>query len=477
MTTVRSKKTVQHIMKNHILFFVLLGLCFVWSCRPKEIDPSLVTNEDGTLLKSLTVKGAIEVKIDNDLGIIQVTLPESYASKSISLDFTLNKSAFLNYFDSQGQQKLISNVNNPEKISLDFSFEGSRPLNIQITEKYSSGKQYFVYVNHTNGKLEAQLESVDSVSYGLNIDFHLKIISSSGTVPNKSLRKTPYVLLKRIGNVNSDTATIFKNNNDFSGGFKLEKYVPFENESFKIELVVNDQTIVLSENLKFIRKKPVIEDNYGGLGATIGINFDLKGGIFINSNKYTVKLHNDYLSGDIELNALVKNATTLNVEVNSSVRLGGYLLDVYENNGLIYRGVTNVGNRGLSSAIRNFIKYDNSPLTTTPPARSSTKKEQFIAGDSLLILPVDVVFFANSRPITSEELESKLAPKLQLKMASKEIILNPIKKVYSWAIAGASVLYFQYTIPKSTESGFYEAQLVYPDGRESLRYWNKIEIK
>ena len=78
-------------MKNNILSFVFLGLCFAWSCRPKEIDPSLVTNEDGTLLKSLTVKGATEVKIDYDLGIIQVTLPESYSSKSISLDFTINK--------------------------------------------------------------------------------------------------------------------------------------------------------------------------------------------------------------------------------------------------------------------------------------------------------------------------------------------------------------------------------------------------
>jgi hypothetical protein len=464
-------------MKNNILSFVLLGLCFIWACRPKAIDPSLVTNEDGTLLKSLTVKGATEVKIDYDLGIIQVTLPESYSSKSVSLDFTLNKSAFLNYFDSQGQQKLVSNVNNPEKISFDFSFEGSRPLNIQITEKYSLGKEYFVYVNHTNGKLEAQLEKVDSVSYSLATDFYLDIFSSLGTVPNKHNGKLPYVLLRRVGSINADTIATYKGIDKFFGGFKLDKYIPFENELFKIELVVNDKNIVLFDNFKFLRKKAVIEDNYGGLGATIGKIVDLKGGVFVASNKYVVKLSNDYTNGNIELKTQVKDANTVSVETNTIVKSGGYLIDFYENEMIICHGVINVGNGGLTSAIRNFIKYDNSPLAITPPARSSTKKEQFTAGDSLLILPVDAVFFANSRPITSEELESKLAPKLQLKMASKEIILNPIKKVYGWAIAGASVLYFQYTIPKSTESGFYEAQLIYPDGRESLKYWNKIEIK
>jgi hypothetical protein len=468
-------------MKKHILSFVLFGFCIVLSCRSKEIAAVIIPQDlilkSDDYLKSVSVTGATDVKIDYDLGIIQVTLPESYSSKSISLDFILDKTASISYFDTQGKQKLISNTNNPEKISLDFSFEGSKPLNIQVTEKYPMGKNYIVYVNHTNGQLQAQLERVDSVSYSLVTDFYLDIFSSLGTVPNKHNGKLPYLLLKRIGSINADTAITYKSNDNFFGGFKLDKYAPFENELFKIELVVNDKNIVLFENFKFLRKKAVIEDNYGGLGATIGKIIDLKGGVFVVSNKYIIKLSNDYTNGNIELKTQVKDATTLSVETNQIVKSGGYLIDIYENEIIIYHGVINTGNGGLTSAIRNFIKYDNSPLAITPPARSSTKKEQFTAGDSLLILSSDAVFFGNSRPITPEELESKIAPKLHLKMSSKEIILNPIKKVYGWAIAGASVLYFQYTIPKSTESGFYEAQLVYPDGRESLKYWNKIEIR
>ena len=462
-------------MKKYILSFAVLGFCLFLSCRSKDVIPITADFTDTLLLKTLSVKGVSDVKIDHVKGIIQVTLPESYSSEFIDLDFTLQKGGFLNLYDGQ---KAIPNVNTPENLTYRFTYEGFHPLNINVQKLFGfNSKDYVIYVNRINGKLQASLGRVDSVQYNFVTDFYLDIISSIGTIPNKPDAKTFYVLLRKVGSLNADTISVYGSNNKFSGGFNLSKYTPFENDLFKIELVYNGEVIVVKENFKFIRRKSAIEVSYAGLLASINKNFELKGGIFVASSKYAIKLSNDYMNGSIELKAHVKDGNTLIIENNSVVKLGGYLVDVYENDVVLYHGVINVGDGGLTSAIRNFIKYNNFPLGIMPPAAASTKKEQLMAGDSLLILPVDAVFFGNSRPISAEELDTKIAPKLKLTMLSKEIFLNPTKKVYGWAIAGASVLYFQYTLPKSTESGFYEAQLVYPDGRESLKYWNKIEIK
>jgi hypothetical protein len=76
-----------------------------------------------------------------------------------------------------------------------------------------------------------------------------------------------------------------------------------------------------------------------------------------------------------------------------------------------------------------------------------------------------------------QKLDNIEATLLKLTTGSQEIILSPKKIIVWWSVAICSVVYFQFTIPKPKESGLYEAQLVYPDGRESLRYWNKIEIR
>ena len=464
-------------MKKYILPFAILAFGFVLSCRSKEVVPSIPDPADTLLLKTLSVKEASDVKIDHVKGIIQVTLPESYTSEFIDLDFTLQKSSFLSYASYGKGQKNISNANNPENLTYRFTYEGTRPLSINVQKGSGlSSKDYIIYVNHINGKIKADFDRIDSVSYSLVTNFYLNIKSNTGTTPNKPNTKSPYILLRKIGGLNPDTSLLYYNNINFYGGFNLAKHIPFENALFNIELVMNGEAKVLKENFKFIRKKAVVEANYSSLLATIGRNFDLKGGIFIGSKKYTVKLSNDYVSGNIELKAQVKDANTLSVETNPTVKLGGYLVDVYENEIMLFHGVIYIGNGGLISAIRNFIKIDTSPFSTTPPPLMSTDKESFIKGDSLLILPFDMYTLYN-RLYTQEELAQKIAPTLQLTKSSNVYILNPTKKNYSWAVAGISVVYFQYTIPKSTESGFYEAQLVYPDGRESLKYWNKIEIR
>ena len=463
-------------MKKYILSFAILAFCFVWSCRSKEVVPSIPDTVDTLLLKTLAVKGASDVKIDHDKGIIQVTLPESYSSEFIDLDFTVQKSSLLSYNSYGEGQKTIANVNNPENLTHRFTYEGVRPLNINVQKELGlKSKDYIVYVNHINGKSQVRLGRIDSISYSFAADFYLDVQSSAGTIPNKADTKLPYALLRKTGNLNPDTSNLYYTNRGFIGGFNLAKYVPFENQTFKIESVINGQTIVVSENFRFLTKKVIVESNHGKLLATFNKNFDLKGGIFVASKKYIVKLSNDYINGNIELRTQVKDVTTLNVEANPSIKSGGYLIDVYENDNLIYRGVINIVNDGLISAIRNFIKYDNSPFDITPPPTSSTKKEQFVAGDSLLILPVNyqIICCANSYV---EILRNVEAPKLRLMVNSKQTDLTPIAKSFGWG-GIMSIIYFQYTIPKSTESGFYEAQLIYPDGRESLKYWNKIEIK
>ena len=464
-------------MKKYILSFAILAFHLVLSCRSKDVMPTTPDPVDTLLLKTLSVKGALDVKIDHIKGIIQVILPESYTSEFIDLDFTVQKNSSLSYASYGEGQKNISNGNNPENLTYRFIYEGVRPLNINVQKELGlNSKDYIIYVNHINGKLRAELGKVDSISYSFVTDFYLDIQSSTGTIPNKADAKLPYVLLRKQGSLSPDTSNIYYTNRGFIGGFNLAKYVPFDNQLFKIESVINGETTIVSENFKFFRKKIIIDSNYGKLLATVNKNFDLKGGIFIASKKYIVKLSNDYINGNIELKTQVKDATILSVEANPAIKSGGYLIDIYENDDLIYHGVISIVNDGQISAIRNFIRYDNSPFGIIPPPTSSTKKEQFVAGDSLLILPVNyqMICCANSYVEILRNIE---APKLRLTGNSGEINVTPTTKSFGWPIAGVSVVYFQYTIPKSAASGFYEAQLVYPDGRESLKYWNKIEIK
>ena len=164
----------------------------------------------------------------------------------------------------------------------------------------------------------------------------------------------------------------------------------------------------------------------------------------------------------------------LTTDPPSQIPTGGYLVDIYENDKLINQTITNIGINKSAVAIRSIIKkWENNFEGLTP---YTLKKEQLMAGDSLLILPVNyqMICCANSYVEILRNIE---APKLRLTTNSRVIDVTPITKSFGWAVAGGSVVYFQYTIPKSTASGFYEAQLVYPDGRESLKYWNKIEIK
>ena len=60
---------------------------------------------------------------------------------------------------------------------------------------------------------------------------------------------------------------------------------------------------------------------------------------------------------------------------------------------------------------------------------------------------------------------------------NKAVELQPTPLRISFPVALTSYHGFYYIVPKELESGLYEVQLIYPNGEESLKYWNKIGIK
>ena len=176
------------------------------------------------------------------------------------------------------------------------------------------------------------------------------------------------------------------------------------------------------------------------------------------------------------MNAKVKNANTLFVESSQSILPNGYIIEVFENSKSISKTLFNVSNSDKLSTILAFRRGEENYLNVTG-TNPSIQKIQLNKEETFSILPVDAFISCYGIKISQEQLDKIETPFLQLSKGSNEIKVLPKKIIVWWSVATCNVVYFQYTIPKSTESGFYEAQLVYPDGRESLKYWNKIEIK
>jgi len=69
-------------------------------------------------------------------------------------------------------------------------------------------------------------------------------------------------------------------------------------------------------------------------------------------------------------------------------------------------------------------------------------------------------------------------PDLQLKGSEQTVTIKAdLKGDTSYGDATLILYYGRYDIPASLQPGLYEARLVYADKSESLRYWNKIQVK
>ena len=425
-------------MKKYILSFAILAFGFVLSCRSKEVVPTTITNPvnvDTLLLKTLSVKGASDVKIDHVKGIIQVTLPESYTSESIELAFTLGKGIILDYFGYNATKKSSSMPNITENVALDFNFQGVEPLVISLVLPDIKGTSYRVYVNQTNRKNQGEIIGIDSVNYILMSQCRLKLISFSGTIPSTPNEKPLVLLLKKTEAISYDTIhlTRYDSNKTFFGGIYLEKYYPFDNQTFTLELLSNEEKKVLIDPLKFTLTKTKAKFFTSGIGSAINfiseINKELylTVGLFNKSNRYTLKFHNDYSNKIYQMEAKFKDRNNLITDPPSQIPAGGYLVDIFENEKLMNQDVVNFGVNKSAAAIRSVIKkWDNNFQGL---AQYSMKKEQFMAGDSLLILPVNyqMICCANSY---IEILRNIEAPKLRLTANSKEISITPIAKSF-----------------------------------------------
>ncbi len=433
---------------------------------PVLVTDNLYTN---TYLKSITVEGSSSVSINRELGIIQITLPESYSSKSVTVNFNLGVNTSFYYNGSADQPKYTPNITIPEKQSIELNYQGIAPVDIGILNG-ETRDNYKIYINQTNKKLATTITLSDSIGQDFSNYFTLRSTTFQGTYPNVPFAPQSSFLLLRSKTTNLIDTTFLNHSfwNEF-GSFNMRKFYPFDNQKFSVELVNNGERQILKDDFQIFSDTPVVERGY----KKTNTGFELKGGIFLPSKPYSITLYNDYLKSPISINAKVKDANTLSIEIPQSVQPNGYIIEVFEGTKHIMKNLIDISETNSFAAIVAFRRV-NDDLSGIYP---SVKKEQFNQGETFSILPLGAFMSCYSVPISQENLDKIEAPSLKLTRDFKELEV-PSKKIIVWLPrVFCSVIYFQYTIPKSTESGFYEAQLVYPDGRESLKYWNKIEIR
>ena len=478
-------------MKKYILSFAILAFCLVWSCRSKEMELQQILADDikpnpyvgSNNLPGLAIEGVSDIVINDSLGTIQITLPESYIPM-INMDFKKSPDytfSFYEYYDTNYNKKFTFDELNQWGV-WGFQFRGAPPVKVELKNKRTKiVKSYLIYVTQINKKLDAQLTvlKLSPNPYVFDGSVTVDISSLSGTIPNKPNVKSLYVILKKSGTIVADTSFLGyyspygDQNSRLTGIFNLMNIVPSDSQLFDMELVLNDERQYLITNFKIPKTKTIA---YTNSSIKTDKSFGMSGGLFLPSNTYTLKFANDYINNEIKLNASVNNANSLIVESPKSIPSGGYLVDVFENGIFLQRGVMNFGKGESAVAIGRFskpyVQYPSYIFTELLSEKTILNKEE-----EFLVLPINFSSKAYGGSFSSQDIENIIAPTLQLTKSSNVINLTPTKKVITQPVAAFHVLHFQYTIPTSTESGFYEAQLIYPDGRESLKYWNKIEIK
>ena len=466
-------------MRATTLFYLISVFILTLSCRPKEeliplkeiIDvknPSKIN-----FLKAIKIDGALDVILDDSLGTIQVKLPADYSSTSISVRLTFYPEVYL--------RQVIGFTGTPfkpdssTKTSFKVKYAGDFPVEF-ITQILSSfnNKSYKIYVEHLGKPMVKISYAYHDVSTYFSANFGLDAVSGIGTIPSNPQNSIRYLgLLRKTNTTDSDTCVMTGLSAYFKG--KLEKYVPLENQLFTFEIIKENQREIVKDDISFIRQNLFLHER-GRFRTVDSKTFSMYAysNYFSLLDKYTIKLSNDFNSTIYEVNGEVdkKDYKKLSIKFPTSFPKGSYLFDLYENERKISdKGMVSVSDNPSEKSILKLWKkrggyeyYDYFVETF------ETVKMEFFKGDTLNVMPLPTLLY-------STNLQKENIPSLKLIVNNKAIELKPTPIRISFPIAITSFHGFYYVLPKELESGSYEVQLIYPNGEESLKYWNKIGIK
>jgi hypothetical protein len=462
-------------MKNYILSFFIFTFFSTLSCRPKEAiipieDPTKTTVNDpnASFLKSIIVEGASEVKINDSLGIIQVTLPANYTPTTINGELIFQKDA---YWIGIGHDiNYPANYSESKKFTLEYA--GIDPINVLMSTKKNVNnysKYYRIYVEHL-GKPNVKLAFIhNSVSPDFSVFNKFDAISGIGTIPSNPKNQDNYVaLFKKNGTSIYDTCIL---RSDMYANFrvKYQKYAPFENQFFTLAIAKNNQIQIVKDDIEFKREKTYASNFRYKVNDFRSIQINSTTGYFLPTDKYKLQLKNDFTPNIIEVNAEtdVNDYRILNVKFAKSIPKGSYIFEVLENEKSISnKGIVNIIDSPSEKFIHKLWKRGNFENYIEP---FEIRKTNYSRGDTLSIVSGLILY---SAVFKQEDI-----PVLRISKDNKSFELQPTVQIYHWTVALTSLKGFDYTIPKDLEIGDYEIQLVFPNGELSLKYWNKIGIK
>lgn len=450
------------------------------SCRPKEevmipVKENIEVKNPSKInyLKTIKVEGASEVVVDDSLGTIQVKLPADYSSTSISVSLVFHSNAYLRQVN--GFTGTPFKPDSSTQSTFKVRYAGDFPIKFvtQILNSFSD-KSYKIYVEHLGKPMVKIFYADHDISTYFSANFSFDAISGIGTFPSNPKNSIRYLgLLRKTNNANNDTCVITRLAAYFN--VKLEKYVPLENQLFTFEIIKENQREIVKDDISFIR--PSLFLYGGGRFRTLDsktFSMYAHSNYFSQSDRYTIKLSNDFSSNIYEVSGEVdkKDYKKISIRMPQSFPKGSYLFDLYENEKKISnKGMVSVSDNSSEKSILKlwkkrgeYVYYDYFVETL------ETGKIEFSKGDTLNVLPFPTILYSNN-------LKKEDTPSLKLILNNKAVELQPTPLRISFPVALTSYHGFYYIVPKELESGLYEVQLIYPNGEESLKYWNKIGIK
>ena len=467
-------------MKTTTLLCITSLLMLTLSCRPKEevmipVKENIEVKNPSKInyLKTIKVEGASEIIVDDSLGTIQVKLPVDYNSTSISVSLVFHSNAYLRQINgfTGTQFKPDSSTQTTFKVR----YAGDFPIEF-VTQILNSlnNKSYKIFVEHLGKPMVKIAFYHYDISTYFSPYFRLDVVSGIGTIPSNPQNSVRYSgLFRKTNTSNPDTCAIGVGLLAYFN-VKLDKYIPFENQLFTLEIIKGSQKEIAKDDISFVRGKTSLLGIRYGTDDSKSIMIYAFGGYFSLLDKYTIKLSNDFSSTILEVDGEVdkKNYKNLVVKFPSSFPKGSYLFDLYENGNNVSKGgvVSISDNPSEKSILKLWKKREGSNYFTTLVATSETMKMEFFKGDTLTVVPLPTIVYSNI-------LQKENVPKLKLIVNSEIVELQPIPTRIWWEFGATSSHGFYYILPKDLKSGLYEVQLIYPNGEESLKYWNKIGIK
>lgn len=453
---------------NKILLFALLFFAIACNKKNKQIPEPIIPEESGTtevdsvhFLKEVVVPGATKVVLDSLTRNILVTLPESYTNDAISINLKFYLGASLTNTDR---------LPSPDKI--EFFFKNSRPFSFYVTNSSRVTHSFKIFVKH-DGPLKATLDQTDVLRAINGIDYLIPIhlVSGIGTMPETPSSKDSLSVIladEKMGNaVNGHyfSSTLY---------FRNVESVISANRVF-LKLSYGPKSITLGKDLRF----PQINSMVYLVGndllfkpTPVNQKVSIEGRDFLPAKTYKVKIESDYQPSPVTVEAIFESSSTLYFTIPSDVPNGSYSLSIFENGGLVKRVPLVISSKEVK-AIRQIWRT-RMLYPWGAPSFMNTGNIIVTGGNPLFVNQFPALLGGMYKPL---DVKTQL-PQLQLKDATKQVVLNPKVRGDESYGDGAIVLYYgEYTIPADLPSGRYEVRMLYADKSESLPFWNKIEVQ